>query len=369
MEIRRDRLETEFTEFESQGNGVVIGAPGVGKTYLLATHLRATEAVDRPAFLLALDRHLVRNDQELQAEFDLEHDLVDTLAADDRVTAAAPGLLVIDSYDALRAEDPQRYVRTLIRRAQNVLQARWRIIVAVRTFDATRSETLLDLFPPTGAPPPAEFQAPDVRCRHFFVPELSDDETYEAVATIPGLVNIYDRSSPDLRRLLHIPFNLWLAEKLLSGGVSPDDLSDVSSEVQLLTLFWRQRVSTGPTALRRRSVLADIARAMVEARQLSLRHDAHYKSEDDDIWQDLLSSEILAESGSAGQRIAFAHNILFDFAVSYLLIDDEPAPVAEFLAREPARPVFLRPSINYYFTRLWFEARGHILECGLVPID
>ena len=27
------------------------------------------------------------------------------------------------------------------------------------------------------------------------------------------------------------------------------------------------------------------------------------------------------------------------------------------MAAEPARPVFLRPSINYYFTRLWFDAR------------
>ena len=357
MEIRRDRLATEFAEFEGKGNGVVVGAPGVGKTYLLANHFRAVVNANRPAFLLALDRHSVRNDQELQAAFDLEHDLLETLATEDHATPAAPGLLVIDSYDALRSEDPQRYVRTLIRRAQNVLQARWRIIVAVRTFDASRSETLLDLFPRTGASPRAAFQAADVHCQHFFVPELSDDETYQAVATIPNLVNIYDRSSRDLRRLLHVPFNLWLAEKLLGGGVNQNDLSEVSSEVQLLALFWRQRVSTGPTALRRRSVLADIARAMVEARQLSVRHDAHYRTEDDDTWRDLLSSEILTEVGTAGQRVAFAHNILFDFAVSFLLIEDEPAQVAAFLATEPARPVFLRPSINYYFTRLWFEAR------------
>lgn len=357
MEIRRDNLAVEFAEFERDGNGVVIGAPGVGKTYLLRSYFRAASATNRPAFLLALDKHSVRNELELRTEFQLERDLVETLGADERATPAGPGLLVIDAYDALRSEEAQKYVRTLIRRAQNVLQARWRIIVSVRTFDATRSETLLELFPRDGATPRAEFQLRGVRCRHFVVPMLSEDETSQAVTTIPGLDRIYERGSSDFQWLLRNPFNMWLAEKLLRGGVSPTAFSEVSSEVQLLSLFWRQRVATGLTSLRRRSVLTDIARAMVETRQLSLRQDALYRREDDDVWRDLFSSEVLTEVDTTGQRVAFAHNILFDFAVSFLLIEDEPARVAAFLAADSARPVFLRPSINYYFTRLWFEDR------------
>ena len=357
MEIQRDRLVTEFAEFERDGNGVVIGAPGVGKTHLLGSYFRVAHAAHRPAFLLALDKHSVRNDRELQTEFQLERDFLETLAADDRATPTEPGLLVIDSYDALRSEEAQQYVRTLIRRAQNVLQARWRIIVAVRTFDASRSETLLELFPRSSATPRTEFQMGHVHCRHFVIPMLSDDETHQAVTTIPGLDRIYERGSRAFQGLLHNPFNLWLAEKLLGGGVNSTPLSEVSSEVQLLSLFWRQRVTAGLMSLRRRSVLTDIARAMVEARQLSLRRDALYRREDDDVWRDLFSSEIFTEVGTTGQRVTFAHNILFDFAVSVLLIEDKPAQVAAFLAAEPARPVFLRPSINYYFTRLWFEDR------------
>ena len=357
MKIRRDRLATEFAEFERKGNGVVIGAPGVGKTYHLQSHFRIADAANRPAVLLALDKHSVRNDRELRAEFQLERDFLETLADDDRATPAQPGLLVIDSYDALRSEEAQKYVRTLIRRAQNILQARWRIIVAVRTFDASRSETLLELFPRSGATPSTEFQMGHVHCRHFVIPMLSDDETHQAVATIPGLDRIYKRGSPDFQGLLHNPFNLWLAEKLLSGDANPTALSDVSSEVQLLSLFWQQRVEAGRMSLRRRSVVTDIARAMVEAHQLSLRQDALYRREDDDVWQNLFSSEVLTEVGTTGQRVAFAHNILFDFAVSVLLIEDEPGQVASFLGAEPSRPVFLRPSINYYFTRLWFEDR------------
>ena len=229
--------------------------------------------------------------------------------------------------------------------------------MAVRTFDASRSETLLELFPRSSATPRTEFQMGHVHCRHFVIPMLSDDETHQAVTTIPGLDRIYECGSRTFQGLLHNPFNLWLAEKLLGGGVNSTALSEVSSEVQLLSLFWRQRVTAGLMSLRRRSVLTDIARAMAEARQLSLRRDALYRREDDDVWRDLFSSEIFTEVGTTGQRVTFAHNILFDFAVSVLLIEDEPAQVAAFLAAEPARPVFLRPSINYYFTRLWFEDR------------
>src|SRR5215203_2263158 len=113
MEIQRDHLAAEFVTFERQGNGVVIGAPGVGKTHLLANHFRAAVAANRPAFLLALDKHSVRNDLELQTELRLDGDLVETLAAEVRATVTSPGLFLIDSYDALRSEDAQKYVRTL----------------------------------------------------------------------------------------------------------------------------------------------------------------------------------------------------------------------------------------------------------------
>ena len=105
----------------------------------------------------------------------------------------------------------------------------------------------------------------------------------------------------------------------------------------MLSLFWHQRVEAGLMSLRRRSVLTDIARAMVEARQLSLRQDALYRREDDDIWQDLFSSEVLTKVGTTGQRVAFAHNILFDFAVSVLLIEDEPRqqPHVQLSERHP----------------------------------
>ena len=73
-----------------------------------------------------------------------------------------------------------------------------------------------------------------------------------------------------------------------------------------------------------------IAHRMVEKRSLTVERDKIYEDLDLDksarqkAWNNLLSDEILAKVSSTRQRIAFSHNILFDYAISVLLIDDEP---------------------------------------------
>ena len=56
-------------------------------------------------------------------------------------------------------------------------------------------------------------------------------------------------------------------------------------------------------------------------------------------------------------RVGFTHNILFDFTASLLLLDDNPQNFAKFVAEEPARPLFLRPTLVYHFTWLWHFKR------------
>ena len=73
-------------------------------------------------------------------------------------------------------------------------------------------------------------------------------------------------------------------------------------------------------------------------------------------WDNLLSDEVLAKVSSTKQRVAFSHNILFDYAISVLLIEDDPKQLEAFVSEDPSRPLFLRPSLNYFFTRLWYDA-------------
>ena len=72
-------------------------------------------------------------------------------------------------------------------------------------------------------------------------------------------------------------------------------------------------------------------------------------------WDHLFSNEVLVWIALTGQRIAFSHNILFDYAVSVLLVEDEPRQVEDFVRDDPSRPLFLRPSLTYFFTRLWYD--------------
>ena len=100
---------------------------------------------------------------------------------------------------------------------------------------------------------------------------------------------------------------------------------------------------------------------MVKQRSLSIRQSDVHKEQSyvsgvalKAAFKDLLSDEILTRVSSTGQRIAFSHNILFDYAISVLLIEDEPKHFERFISEDSSRPLFLRPSLTYFFTRLWY---------------
>ena len=65
----------------------------------------------------------------------------------------------------------------------------------------------------------------------------------------------------------------------------------------------------------------------------------------------------LQDANDAGTRVSFGHNVLFDYAVSVEVLDDDADALANFLRQEPDRALFLRPTLNYFFARLWFTNR------------
>ena len=74
------------------------------------------------------------------------------------------------------------------------------------------------------------------------------------------------------------------------------------------------------------------------------------------FWQ-----KYLQQGFSTEHWIAFSHNILFDYAISVLLIEGETKleekteHLKRFISEDPSRPLFLRPSLIYFFTRLWYD--------------
>ena len=70
---------------------------------------------------------------------------------------------------------------------------------------------------------------------------------------------------------------------------------------------------------------------------------------------DLLQSEEILRLSPTG-RISFSHNILFDYAVARLLLDEES--FQPFINEDASRSIFFRPSLSFFFHHLWLTDRN-----------
>src|SRR6185295_3432276 len=210
MQIDRHNLEEAFTTFARTGSGVVIGSPGVGKTYLLKEFSDKQTNHNELCLYLPIDKLGVTNERELREALNIELDVFDFLRQESEA-ASKTGILIFDAFDAARSEDAQRFFLSVIRRSVGKLQGHWTIIVSVRTYDAKKSQELQDIFPRTfSSTVPREYQLFDVHCRHFAIPPLSVEERDQAVRSIEHLEKVYANSSEGFKELLLVPFNLWL---------------------------------------------------------------------------------------------------------------------------------------------------------------
>ena len=358
MKIKRGKLLKNLQDFASRGNGVIIGSPGVGKTYLLKELHRSLESTAIPHLLLPIDQLGDGTDETLRRELSYEGDLIKKLKT--VPVSDKKGILLFDAFDAARSEETRKHFLHLIRRSIQELK-QWNVVVAVRTYDAKKSQKLLDLFGDLDNTDLIQHHSTGILCRHFTIPSLNEDEIRQAFDQIPYLESVYYDGSEEFKQLVANPFNLWLLEKILKSPQDIRDLSQIHSEVQLLDRFWERWVESKRDVDHRRFLLEQVASRMVEKHSLTVRRYVIYKSlglEDparQGAWDSLLSDEILTKVSSTGQRIAFSHNILFDYAISVLLIKDEPQQVEDFVRDNPSRPLFLRPSLTYFFTRLWYS--------------
>lgn len=358
MKIDRTPMLEALENFALGGNGVVVGEPGIGKTYSLVHLRRRLSSKGVPHLFLAIDQLGSGTDEELRSELSFEGNFIEKLRRELDLSGGRPGVLLFDAFDAARSEAKQKNFLALLRRAVTELRGSWNVVVSVRTYDAKRSPELLDLFAQGSHLPESAYQQDGIRCRHFNVPLLDEMEVAQALAQIPYGEVAYEQGSEGFRTLLRVPFNIWLLEKLLSwpgGSATAAEVGGAWSQVQLLQLFWERRVTGVPDGDEREVTLMRVTRAMVAERTLSTRKEEILPHVANETWRALLSDGMLQEASSSRQRVSYSHNLLFDFAVSILLIEDDPVQLVGFLSEDPSRPLFLRPSLSFYFTRLWYD--------------
>ena len=180
------------------------------------------------------------------------------------------------------------------------------------------------------------------------IPPLDDNELGAAGNSDRRLSHLFDAFPTSAKDLLRIPFNLWLLEQI---GLSGDKayVSGIHTATELLSLFWERRVKGEGSAELNETVLRRVVSDQVRTKQLVSIKSNVYEIGLDEAWNRMFSCKLLEEDQGTKNGVKFSHNILFDFAVATLLIADDPGEIAAFLSVDPARPLFLRPSLVYHF--------------------
>lgn len=316
---------------------VVTGSPGVGKSWVLAALADRFKADGYRLLVLPAESYDVATLDDLRVRLGLPIGVAPFLnSLGDRV------LLLVDGLDALRTETASATFQQLLEQVREVAP-KCRILVSVRTFDLERSPKLRSLFLR------GSYKA-------IHIGELDDVEMESALSQAPQLGHLLLAAREALRKLLRNPFMLRLALRLMDDGISYDVISQDTSEVQLLGRFWNRRVESAGHSIARRRLLKTIVDMMAEVKLLSIGLPALLprleSGEQANVYERLQSDELLREQFD---RVAFSHNILFDYAASRLILSHDS--LFRIIRDDASLAIFLRPSISYFLTSMWVDER------------
>jgi molybdopterin-guanine dinucleotide biosynthesis protein len=349
IEIQR-AVADALVHHARQTSLLIIGEPGSGKSGALYSAARKLIDQGYPVLAIAVDRHPVTTADELRRDLRLDRPLIDVLR---NWTGDKPGVLFIDALDATRGGPSDRVFQELIRRVLDHAP-NWRVVASIRVFDLKFGVTYRDLF--VGSPVDGRYQDSDFRrVRHISIPRLTDQELDQVWSKSPLMGDVYREGTATLRDLLRSPFNLFLFANVLS--FEKHDLRDVTTQLQLLHLYWSHRViGTDRKGLSREALLRAAVERMLDAGTLQVSLHPVPGASVDDISR-LLSEGVLAPAEGARDRVArisFTHHVLFDYAVARLILEEGRA--SDFAARltsSDLRALLIAPGATMALQVLW----------------
>ena len=351
-------VTTDLHTAAAQGHLLILGLPGAGKSG--AVHDLATSLIAQGSdvLLFAVDQLDAPSTGALRNELGLSHELITILQAWPGTT---PAYLIIDALDAARTDKTVSTLQRIIGLAI-ASNSRWHVIASVRKFDLQYNTSLQRLF--HGTPPSTPYtDAAFPTTRHLNIPTLTDQELAQVQQQSPALAALMNTAPAPLLDLLRLPFNLRLLADLLGAGISAHDLRPVRTQVELLDRYWQERIirhdGLGDA---RENLLRRTTTAMVAQRALRVPRSTTIGNETaaSQILDDLLSAHVLAEgqttTGTAlRDLLRFPHHVLFDYAVARVGLPPEPAALVARLSQEPDLLIAIRPSIDVYLQRWWYQ--------------
>ncbi len=357
LQIQRPYVSL-LKETAETGSVLVVGEPGVGKSGVLHSLAEALREEERDVIVLTPQQPPFLSLGGLRDELRLDHDLVDVLA---NWPGTRPAFLLIDALDAAREEISAAALRGLIREVGE-RGGRWNVVASIREYDARYSRELANMFkgtPPEG-PVAVLVGEPFARVCHIVIGQLTNDELQQiSELGAPELARFLKSASTEVVELLHNLFNLRLAAELLDGGTDLRAIQDVRTQLDLLDLYWLKRVLGGGKGSRE-PVLRKVVEVMSSERILNVDRDL-VEEEVAAVPHilELLSEQVLIEwrpqpsDAPRSSTLAFAHHVLFDYAVARLHLRRNARRVAALLKQDPAFVLLGRPSLVMHFHYLW----------------
>ncbi|MBX9684891.1 MAG: ATP-binding protein [Hyphomicrobium sp.] len=332
---------------------LLVGEPGAGKSAVVSSAAAKLKSQGNEVLELAVDRLPVETLDGLRAELELTHSVYEVLR---NWPGHGPAYLFIDALDATRGGASEKVFRTLIADVLALPDRRWHVVASIRSFDLRLGEEFRRLF--QGRPPSDEYvdtSFSDVR--HLLIPSWTEQELADLLQRAPALETAITRGGARLRQLALVPFNTRLLADLISTGIRPEDFGEVGSQVHLLALYWRHRVSkhgAGAELCLRAAVAQMIAARTLRAERLGSAQP------DPTAFNELMRENVLVPV--SGERyVSFRHHILFDYAASRVYLDPSNlAATTEILKRDKGLGLLLGPALVFALQELWSTStRGH----------
>lgn len=346
--IKRLSLIKDIYAFIEKANGLLVGGPGFGKSFILEELRRYCVAREIPCYIIKINELIGGDNTEISEELKFTGDWLNSLSTIRKGNRdVIKGILIFDAFDTAKDERLKGTILKQIRRSINELGG-WRTIVSVRTYDASKSSRLLELFPNDDI-------KRDITCRYIAIPELTEDELELAFKSIAGSHKSFAQLKPEMRKLLRTPYFLKIYESLLaSKSASMKDVA-IDSEAQLLTIFWRKKVEeSGDYELflrRLTELLSHNERLVCDKSKILNEHNVN-------TFASLVSLGIIEETSITRQRISFTHNILLDFAIAKYLLKDDLGQQLNYIDKNEKQPFIFRQSFVYFYSELWRADRN-----------
>lgn len=342
--IDRKELVGALFAFAHVGHGLLIGGPGYGKSVVLAELQVMCSMKNIPCYLIKINELIEGTDAEINAELGTASSWQIVLSKLDFGEHVGKGILIFDAFDSAKEETLKQRVLKHIRKAQEKLGAKWHVIASVRTFEASHSSQLRELFAqsgPNGKP----------ATRIFSIPVLSETELASALKQDRRLKAIAAANSEALRQLLAIPYFLKLFEQVAEsiGTAKNKTQLSIESEDQLLEIYWNNTLEQTGEEL----FLQKLTQELVASESLSCAKLKVANENNTIYYERLVSKGVITESSVGRMNISFSHNILLEFAVAKFIIPEGAKEVVQYLANNEKVPFLFRQSFIYYYSRLW----------------